>query len=132
MRVLLLVIAIATILPFCAKKRNEGSVYAGTWELRSADGMMGHVEYEPGNGFKMVITEDSLYEYTNNGLQYTRTFGVVKDTLVGYGADRLADRLSPDIIAGFKTFFELKGNTLTRYVGIPALDGGSSVYVRIK
>ena len=94
--------------------------------------MMGHVEYEPGNGFKMVITEDSLYEYTNNGLQYTRAFGVVKDTLVGYGADRLADRLSPDIIAGFKTFFELKGNTLTRYVGIPALDGGSSVYVRIK
>lgn len=132
MRILLLMIAIATILPFCTKKKNEGSAYAGTWELRSADGMMGHVEYEPGNGFKMVITEDSLYEYANNALQYTRVFGIVKDTLVGYGADRLADRLSPDIFAGLKTFFELKENTLTRYVGIPALDGGSSVYVRVK
>lgn len=132
MRVLLLTIVIAAIFPFCTKKKNDGKGYVGTWELRSSDGMSGHVEYEPGNGFKMVITEDSLYEYTNLGLQYRRAFGVVKDTLRGYGADRLADKLSPDIIAGFTTFLELKQNTLTRYSGIPALDGGSSVYVRIK
>ncbi|MCG2616013.1 hypothetical protein LZZ85_17075 [Terrimonas sp. NA20] len=132
MRFLFVLLAIAAVLPFCTKKKTSESVYIGTWELKTSDGMSGHVEYEPGNGFKMTITEDSLYEYGNGSLQYTRAFGLVKDTLRGYGTDRLADKLSPDIVSGFATFFELKGNTLIRYAGIPALDGGSSTYVRIK
>jgi hypothetical protein len=132
MRILFVAIAIAVILPFCAKKKNDTSGYIGTWELKSSNGMMGPVQYEPGNGFKIVITNDSLYDYANGSLQYTRVFGIVKDTLTGYGADRIADRLSPDIPTGLETFLELKDGTMIRYVGTPALDGGSSVYVRIK
>jgi hypothetical protein len=131
MRFLLVLLSVSLLLPFCTKKKND-SGYVGTWELKTSDGMMGHVEYEPGNGFRMVITKDSLYEYGSGTLQYTRPFGLVKDTLWGYGAERIADKLSPDIISGFKTFFELKGNELTRYAGVPALDGGSSVYVRVR
>lgn len=132
MRILFMVVAIAAVFPFCTKRKTDKQTYTGTWELRQSNGMVGQVDYEPGNGFKMVITKDSLYEYANGSLQYSRAFGVEKDTLRGYGADRIADKLTPDIVPGFKTFFELNGNSLTRYVGEPALDGGSSTYVKIK
>ena len=132
MRIFLMTLAAAAMITSCSKKNDNTDSYVGKWELRSSRGMIGVAEYPAGNGMFMVITADSMHDYTGNTLQYSRAFGIVKDTLRGFGEDRLADRLSPDIIAGFPTFFERSGSTLTRYSGVPALDGGSNTYVRVK
>lgn len=132
MRLIFMAVAISAIFSFCSKKNDITNSYSGTWELRNASGMIGYREYPEGNGNKLIITEDSLYTYTNNTLQHAWAFHLVKDTLRGFGEDRIADKLSPDLYTGLSTFFELQKNTLTWYAGTPALDGGSSQYVRLK
>jgi hypothetical protein len=132
MRFILATLAIVVTLPFCTKKGNNSEwSYYGTWELRSSDyGFSGYHEYPKGNGNKLVITKDSIYEYGNNELHSTHAFNLTKGTLRGFGDDRTADKL--DAYAGIEMFFELQGNKLARYIGIPAADGGHSVYERIR
>ena len=133
MRYAFIALAAALLFQSCSKRNDSPDQYYGTWELRSSEGgWIGYREYPPGNGQKLVITKDSLFEYLNNVPGYKHAFAVVKDTLRGYGNERIADRLVDDAGQGIATFFERRGDKLTRYVGIPAADGGSSSYQRIK
>lgn len=132
MRIVLLAIAIASTFSFCTKESNTGNSYNGLWELRVTDnGSTGYKEYPAGNGYKLLIANDSIYTYANNELNHRQAFQLVKDTLTGYGEKRVADKLPLDPEGPSGIFFELENNTLTTYFGIPAADGGSSRYVRV-
>lgn len=132
MRIACMALAVSTIFAFCSKSNDANNSYSGKWELRITDnGSTGYKEHAAGNGNKFLISNDSLYCFTDHKLQYTRAFTLVKDTLRGYGEDRLADKLVSDDDYLSTHFFEVSNNNLTVYTGIPAADGGKAVYVRI-
>jgi hypothetical protein len=65
----------------CSKNKMFKDTYVGTWELRSSNGgSMGLVNYNPGNGFILKFTGDSLYQYAY-GLVMAHTYKLVKDSL---------------------------------------------------
>lgn len=133
MRYLIALLLVTLIIQYCKKNNDTPGSYYGSWELRSAEGgLAGYIEYPPANGNIIVITEDSLFEYVNHVLIAKNRFELIKDTLRGYGNDRLADKLLPDPVMGIEGFLERKGNKLILYQGIPAADGVSSIYQRIE
>jgi hypothetical protein len=104
--------------------------YIGTWELRSSrGGLTGEVKYASGQGNYLEITGDSvILTYQHNRVDGS-TYRVEQDTTYFFGEPRLMDKLIARDNWSF--FFIAMNNTLTTYVGAPASDGGSAVYVKV-
>ena len=126
------------ILIICACKKDADNahldssvVYLGVWELRSGSGgLMGQVNYPSGQGNYLEITSDSvILTYRYNRVEAS-TYHIEKDTTYFFGEPRLMDQLIARDNWSF--FFVATENALTTYVGTPALDGGSAVYVRVQ
>jgi hypothetical protein len=110
---------------------NMMSSYLGVWELRSSNGgLSGQNTYPSGQGNYLSITQDSvILSYHHNRVDAS-TYHVEKDTTYFFGEPRLMDQLVAR--ENWSFFFTATNNTLTTYIGTPALDGVSAVYVRIQ
>jgi hypothetical protein len=125
------------ILIIAACKKDESithldgtSLYLGVWELRSGSGgMTGQVTYPSGQGNYLQITSDSVILTYHFNRVDASSYYIEKDTTYFFGEPRLMDQLIARDNWSF--FFVAADNSLTTYVGTPALDGGSAVYVRV-
>jgi hypothetical protein len=110
---------------------NSAPSYLGVWELRSSNGgLAGPANYPSGQGNYLTITQDSVILTYHHDRVDASTYHVEKDTTYFFGEPRLMDQLIAR--ENWSFFFVAMNNSLTTYVGTPALDGLSAVYVRIQ
>ena len=143
MKLFILIISLGAITIFFGScKKNESKVdninsnsIAGTWELRQAQrGMIGTIEYSPGNGDILKFSDSGYENYTNGNLIKSGHYILIRDTSVeaevglviptGQFTNRII--LNSDFTSR-KTFIEVLNNKLTFLSGFFPLDGGSDV-----
>ncbi len=120
----------------CKKDNTNTSVIQGDWELRSSQVSITPVKtFDPGNGNKLVFTENTYKAYTNGQLTKSGQYLLVRDTFAPCSVQeaQVGTRIVYDNdYSGTGVFVTLSGSKLTFYSGCFAVDGGSTqVYEKL-
>ena len=130
MRTLLLASLLLFLISGCKKNNKDlgsDSIY-GTWELRKTEGgMVGPMNYPPGNGNKLKITSSAYAMYINDSLVHTTPITISTGTNPQTGKD--ASKLTDS--TGYAFYADVIAGRLHIYHGTFALDGVMNIYARL-
>jgi len=139
-KVVLIVVTIVSVIFLTSCKKENSNISTsikGTWELIKIESDR-IINYQPGNGNKLVFTDSSYEVYLNNQRVKNGSYTLIKDPLAEkevclvVPANQFTERIVYD--NGYnaqKIFVQISNNTLTLLTGCFAIDAGSkSIYVR--
>jgi hypothetical protein len=101
--------------------------------------MMPTTNYLPGNGNLLSFTDTEFTDRRAGQVVQQGTYRLANDSTVNLNScarmaakdDKPNTLILENTPAGYKQYFEIKGNTLKIWSGCMALDGGATIYKKV-